>query len=191
MASKASSKRFSSSKLEASKDAAFTSLKFWEDNHRQGSAVLSPKTQAAQDQLWEDWRWYVLIPSNPGSQRLLIYCSYLTEVLQEDPEKVWLDLCDGLPRARNICLVFLEACVDNSKVLRPTLGSEEYAEVQTITSANAVLKIWKALLARADRTVLNRQRQHDPKNRSHWTLRYSSRQAARNTGPAYDVGSVR
>jgi hypothetical protein len=87
--------------------------------------------------------------------------------------------------------VFLEACVDNSKVLRPVLGPEEYAEVQTITSANSVLKIWKTLLARADSTVLNRQRQLDPRNRSHWTLRYSSRHAARNTGPAHDVASVR
>lgn len=112
-------------------------------------------------------------------------------MLQEDPEQVWLDLCDGLPKAKNLCMVFLEACVDNSKVLRPTLGPEEYVEVQTITSANAVLRIWKELLAHADDTVLSKQRQHDPRNRSHWTLRYSSRLAARNTGPAHAVASVR
>jgi hypothetical protein len=51
------SKRFESSRLGASKEAAFTSLKFWEDNHRENPVVLSPKSQAARDQLWEDWNW--------------------------------------------------------------------------------------------------------------------------------------
>lgn len=60
MASKGASKRFGSSQLENSKEAAFTSLQYWEENHRQSSVVLAPKTQATRAQLWEDWRWYVL-----------------------------------------------------------------------------------------------------------------------------------
>lgn len=108
----------------------------------------------------------------------------------ENPEQIWLDLCDNQDEARNLCLVFLEVCVENSQALRPVLGPEENAYVQTITSANALLQIWKGLIAHADEKVLDKARKRDPKNRSHWKLKYTNHDGGRNRGPANRVASV-
>ncbi|KAI6777994.1 uncharacterized protein J7T54_003815 [Emericellopsis cladophorae] len=170
MSAPKTSKRFASLRPE-SKATIGEKLQFWRDTRRDTYSILSDKTQSSRDQLWEDWQ------------------AFFSQI-GEDPEQIWLDLCDNKDEARSLCLVFLEVCVENSQTLRPVLGPEENAYVQTITSANALLQIWKGLIAHADEKVLDQARKRDPKNRAHWTLKYTNHDGGRNRGPANRVASA-
>ncbi|KAK7408680.1 hypothetical protein QQX98_009148 [Neonectria punicea] len=152
------SKRFQFSDLDAQRAKAEADLANLRQNPINESRVLVPKSQDRRDQLWEDWN------------------TYFRHVLAQDPDRIWLDLCDGLSGAFDHCRLFLSTLVDRAIAVRPRLGPEEYAEVRTITSANTVLDIWKHLVGQADTTVLQQKRQSDPRNKSHWSLRYSTRE---------------
>lgn len=64
---------------------------------------------------------------------------------------------------------FFRSYVENSVYERPSLGDEEYVNVQTAASAITIASMWKVLLCSADLEVLQQKRLMDPVNASKWS----------------------
>jgi hypothetical protein len=101
-----------------------------------------------------------------------ISCRYFTDIVQIDPDSVWLDLCRGTEQAKNYCRVFLRSYVVDSERAFVTLGPEEYEFRRTVNSASSITQCWRELIAKADSTVLWDKRREDPEKFDLWRLRF-------------------
>ena len=75
---------------------------------------------------------------------------YFREVLNVDPDDIWLHLCLGLEEAKLYYRAFLRAYVQDSERKFPILGPSEYEYRLTVTAAATVAERWRQLIAMAD-----------------------------------------
>ena len=69
-------------------------------------------------------------------------------------------------------------------------GTKEKEMRQTVTSAHALLNVWRSLIAEADCTVLLKKRQEDPTNKNTWRLKFMDHTNAKGQGPVFEVSKV-
>ncbi|KAM9875700.1 hypothetical protein VDGL01_10251 [Verticillium dahliae] len=100
---------------------------------------------------------------------------FFRNVLDLNPDDIWLRLCDGNPESIGYCQAFLHDYVVNSLEKRVSLGPEEYELARTVTCTKTILEVWKGLVRHADDHVLQAKRRSDPKKSAHWTLSVSER----------------
>ncbi|KAK1983860.1 hypothetical protein LZ30DRAFT_687313 [Colletotrichum cereale] len=120
---------------------------------------ISDKSKKARDALWDSWT------------------SFFRDVAQEDPEQVWLDLCQEKPNAEKLCQRYLEYYLLKSEASCLALGPEECETRLTISTAHTISEVWKALVTHADDKILYRKRQEDPQNKLKWMLRHLEKDA--------------
>ncbi|KAH6699524.1 hypothetical protein EV126DRAFT_386740 [Verticillium dahliae] len=108
---------------------------------------------------------------------------FFRNVLDLDPDDIWLRLCDETPESIGYCQAFLHDYVVNSLEKRVSLGPEEYELARTVTCTKTILEVWKGLVRHADDHVLQAKRRSDPKKSAHWTLSVSERR----TGPVSKI----
>lgn len=64
---------------------------------------------------------------------------YFTNVMQIDPNQIWLGLCLGTEEAINYCRLYLHNYVEDSVQKFVILGPEEYQDRGTVNSASTVI----------------------------------------------------
>jgi hypothetical protein len=84
---------------------------------------------------------------------------------------------------------FFQHYVENTTVLRPCLGPEEYEETRGMNSAVSVVGIWKSLLAMADEEIFREKRRTDPERKHLWTTLVPT-QGGTGRGPIYSITKV-
>ena len=97
---------------------------------------------------------------------------YFTNVMQIDPNQIWLDLCLGTKAAINHCRLYLDDYVVNSVQKFVVLGPEEYEYRRTVNLASIVIQCWRELIAQADSIVLWEKRHEEPENFLQWRLKF-------------------
>jgi hypothetical protein len=117
-------------------------------------------------------------------------CRYFKIVWDIHPDTIWLDLCLDPNEAKDYSRVFLRHYVENSKRKVLVLGPKESEERRALNSAASVLNCWRALIAKADSTVLLIKRREDPKNRYQWRLKFIDHSKQRGQGPIFEVSKV-
>lgn len=116
---------------------------------------------------------------------------YFTNVMQIDPNQIWLGLCLGTEEAINYCRLYLHNYVEDSVQKCVILGPEEYQDRGTVNSASTVIQCWRELIAQADSTVLLDKRREDPGNYQQWRLKFIDHTTQRGQGPVFEICQVR
>ena len=116
--------------------------------------------------------------------------SYFTNVLQIDPNKIWLGLCLGEKKSMDLCRLYLQSYVKDSMQRVPVLGPQESEDRRTVNSASSVIQCWRELIAEADATVLRDQRERDPENFDKWRLKFTDHTNQRGRGPVFEICQV-
>ncbi|KAM7210532.1 Protein of unknown function (DUF3435) domain containing protein [Rhypophila decipiens] len=131
--------------------------------------AISSKFQEVRNSWWRQWEIYA------------------RNILQlDDPDDIWIQLCQHNPHAQRICQSFLIHYVENATEYRVALGPEERVECRLVQSTVTMLEVWKGLVQEVDARVLKRKRSEDRQNRLTWTLRWSNG-AERGNGPVYEI----
>jgi hypothetical protein len=115
---------------------------------------------------------------------------YFKDVVNIDPDQIWIDLCDGTEMAIARCQSFLTACIENSFRKFVVLGPEEYEYRRTLNSATSVTQIWRNLIALADCEILAPLRRKDRANQARWRLKFVDHSKQRGTGPVFEISKV-
>ncbi|KAF2740766.1 hypothetical protein EJ04DRAFT_558741 [Polyplosphaeria fusca] len=108
----------------------------------------------------------IIAPATDGHRRRAMenWISYFTDVMQIDPNQIWLGLCHGTEDAINYCRLYLNSYVEDSVQKFVVLRPEEYESRRTVNSASTVIQCWRELIAQADSTVLLDKRREDAVN---------------------------
>jgi len=115
---------------------------------------------------------------------------YFREVLNVDPDDIWLHLYLGLEEAKLYYRAFLRAYVQDSERKFLILGPPEYEYRLTVTAAATVTERWRQLITMADSRVLLEKRQQDPANKDLWRLKYMDHTKQRGQGPVFEISKV-
>ncbi|OCK91338.1 uncharacterized protein K441DRAFT_223485 [Cenococcum geophilum 1.58] len=112
---------------------------------------------------------------------------YFTDVIEIDPDRVWLDLCRGIEEAKDYCRAFLWSYVEDSGQKLVVLGPKEYEYRRTVNSASSVTQCWRELIAEADSTVLRKRRDEEPDKENLWRLKFLDHTNQRGRGPVFEI----
>ncbi|OAG09319.1 uncharacterized protein CC84DRAFT_1171913 [Paraphaeosphaeria sporulosa] len=115
------------------------------------------------------------------------WISYFTNVMQMDPNQIWLGLCLGTEEAINYCRLYLHNYVEDSVQKFMVLGPEEYEYRRTVNTASIVIQCWRELIAQADSTVLLDKRREDLGNYQLWRLKFIDHTNQRGQGPVFEI----
>lgn len=115
--------------------------------------------------------------------QLRSFCS-LTRI---DSTRVWEDFLLLRDTASEKIKFFLTSYVQKSKQKRFVLGAHECEEVRTVTSAQRVVNIWRALISAADAYVMEPKRRAQPKKAHFWRLQWFAFIEGTVRGPAFKL----
>lgn len=152
---------------------------------RRQRALLALKLYASQP--LDDRPVIADVTGHRRDRTMVVWRSFIRDVLQVDPDSIWLDLCLASETAKDYCRVFLRAYVENSERRYPVLGPQEYEYRRTVNTASSVTQFWRGLIAQADSTVLLEKRRQDPKNKALWRLKFIDHTKQRAQGPIFEI----
>ncbi|KAL8307040.1 hypothetical protein RB593_005776 [Gaeumannomyces tritici] len=159
---------FKASRAEERRRNALQNLDRFVETPLDGGRQRAKRSDLAQDAAMKAWKSFF-------------------DILEVDPDRIWLDLCRGSSEAEDHCRTFLDDFVAYSERPCLDLGPEEYKMERSVKAAYSVESIWRILIRAADDTVLKEKRLADPDRKVMWTLQYITGEKTRGKGPVANI----